>query len=200
MTSVYVSEMTFNEITRKILDVLKQFEPLSPTKIKEMCEAVYEKPEGSGFDKPSQKLLLNTFFNQALGFTCGIEKVAEQDGNKKLPTDTDYDLIFHVSAQTNAVQTVSLRLPAPLSVRNFLNFQSATKRPKPEIKPEEIQAYQAGAFLRGLDVMEYRRMLVLKALQDDIDRGQLLGRQSELHVLGIYSDEVATFLEPTKEV
>lgn len=196
MASVYVSEMTFNEITRRILDILKQLEPLSPTKIKKLCESAYEPPAGTKVEKPSNKLLLNIYFSKALGFDCGVEKVSEQDGRKKLPSGTDYDLVFHVVAQTNAIQEVSLRLPAPLSVRNFLNFQSATKRPKPDIKDEEIQALQAGAFLKDiLNASEYRSKLVLKAMQDDIDITLLQSRSAELHVLGIYSDEVITFLE-----
>ncbi len=195
MTSVYVSEMTFNEITRRILDVLKQLEPLSPAKIKKTCEIAWQSVEVKT-PAPSNKLLLNVFFSQALGFDCGIEKVTEQDGKKVLIDGTDYDLVFHVSAQTNAIQTVTLRLPAPLSVCNFLNFQSGTRRPKPDIKPQEIQALQAAAFLKGaVDVSTYRKRLMLAALIGDIDVDLLLQRSNELHALGIYSDEVMTFLE-----
>ncbi|MBA3679549.1 hypothetical protein H0W80_05210 [Candidatus Saccharibacteria bacterium] len=195
MTSVYVSEMTFNEITRRILEILKQLEPLSPAKIKKTCEVAWGAVEVKA-SSPSNKLLLNTYFNQALGFNCGLEKVAEQDGKKKLLEGMDYDLIFHISAQTNAIQSLTLRLPAPLSVCNFLNFQSATRRPKPDIKPQEIQAMQAGAFLKGIvNPSAYRSGLILKSLQEDIDLDQLRARSAELHVLGIYSDEVIDFLE-----
>lgn len=194
MTDVDVTTISITEITRKILDVLLILEPLSPAEIRRACETALDNLEDDKPQGTSSKLLLNTYFNQALGFNCGIEKVAEQEGKKKLPANTDYDLIFHITVHTNAIQTITLRLLAPLSVRNFLNFQSATKRPKPPISNEEVQAFQAAAVLNGEVLSTYRKRLVLRALIADIDFDELQSRSKELHELGIYTGEVESFL------
>lgn len=169
-------------------------ETLSPTKIKKLCEDSFEDFESKA-EKPSHKLLLNNYFEITLGFKCGIEKVAEQDGKKKIPVGHDYDLIFHITVHTNAVQTITLRLLAPLSVRNFLNFQTATIRPKPNVSNAEIQAFQAAAYINGQqDMSVYRKRLVINALVADIDPQDLQRHSEELHKLGIYTDEVESFL------
>lgn len=194
MTNADVSNISLAELTKKILDVLMILDPLSPTKIKKLCEDTFEGFESKA-EKPSHKLLLNNYFEKTLGFKCGIEKVAEQDGKKKIPVGSDYDLIFHITVNTNAIQTITLRLLAPLSVRNFLNFQTATIRPKPNVSNAEIQAFQAAAYLNGQqDMSVYRKRLVINALVANIDPQDLQSRSEELHKLGIYVDEVEEFL------